>query len=92
MNQYREGYRMESVLITAPNVLEPHVLQQVGKTRATVDCTPCCAESAGNSFLNFAKIRRWFSAIAYTASEETVKELPDIRKNSGYRSVVLQAL
>jgi hypothetical protein len=29
-NQFREGYRIQSILITAPNVLEPQVLQKVG--------------------------------------------------------------
>jgi predicted RND superfamily exporter protein len=28
-NQFREGYRMQSILITAPNVLEPQVLQKL---------------------------------------------------------------
>jgi hypothetical protein len=57
-HQFREGYRLQSILITAPNVLEPQVLQKVGETTVTIDGTPCCAESAANLFLSSAKSRR----------------------------------
>lgn len=37
MQQFREGYRVESILVTAPNVLEPHVLQKVGGITPPID-------------------------------------------------------
>ena len=36
MTSFREGYRIQSILITAPNVLEPTVLQQVRPNRCYI--------------------------------------------------------
>ena len=78
-NQFREGYRLQSILITAPNVLEPQVLQKVGETTVTIDCTPCCAESAANFFSQSGEVTaRTRRSIIVITAEIIVKELPEI--------------
>lgn len=34
MKSFEEGFRLQSVLITAPDVLQPHILKKVPKTLA----------------------------------------------------------
>ena len=87
-NQFREGYRLQSILITAPNVLEPQVLQKVGETTATIDCTPCCAESAANLFLSLAKSRQYYCYYSRDNCEGTSGD----PKTSSYGSAALEAL
>ena len=91
-SQFREGYRLQSILITAPNVLEPQVLQKVGETTAAIDCTPCCAGSAANLFLSLAKSRRGSAQYYCNYSRGNCEGTSGDPTTSIYRSAILEAL
>lgn len=40
MKSFEEGFRLQSVLITAPDVLEPHVMKKVNCQAKTLDASP----------------------------------------------------